>query len=218
MITIAPSVLSANFRCLEKEIRAVEKGGADWVHLDIMDGHFVPNISFGPMIVRTLRQITKLPLDTHLMIAHPDRYLEAFRDAGTDRLTVHVEACPHLHRTIQKIRSLGMKPGVTLNPATPLGAIEEIVPEVDLVLIMSVNPGFGGQKFIDGSLQRIRRTADYIRSLGKNIRLEVDGGVDERNAGKIVRAGADVLVAGNSIFSRPNIPAAIRKLRKAAQT
>jgi ribulose-phosphate 3-epimerase len=168
------------------------------------------------MVVRAVRTLTKLPLDAHLMISDPDRYLEAFASAGADRITVHVETCPHLHRTIQAIRALGVKPGVTLNPATPLGAVEEILPFVDLLLVMTVNPGFGGQKFIPGSLRRIEAAASMIAGVKRDIRLQVDGGVDPSNARKIAEAGADVLVAGNSIFSQKNIPAAVRRIRKAA--
>jgi len=216
MTLIAPSILSADFTRLGHQVRELEAGGADWVHLDIMDGHFVPNISFGTMVVRAVRTLTKLPLDAHLMISDPDRYLESFASAGADRITVHVETCPHLHRTIQAIRALGVKPGVTLNPATPLGAVEEVLPFVDLLLVMTVNPGFGGQKFISGSLRRIEAAASMIAAAKRDIRLQVDGGVDPSNARKIVEAGADVLVAGNSIFSEKNIPAAVRRLRKAA--
>jgi ribulose-phosphate 3-epimerase len=216
MTLIAPSILSADFTRLGHQVRELEAGGADWVHLDIMDGHFVPNISFGTMVVRAVRTLTKLPLDAHLMISDPDRYLEAFASAGADRITVHVETCPHLHRTIQAIRALGVKPGVTLNPATPLGAVEEILPFVDLLLVMTVNPGFGGQKFIPGSLRRIEAAASMIAGVKRDIRLQVDGGVDPSNARKIAEAGADVLVAGNSIFSQKNIPAAVRRIRKAA--
>ena len=216
MTLIAPSILSADFTRLGQQLRDVQAGGADWIHLDIMDGHFVPNISFGPMVVRALRPLTKLPLDVHLMISEPDRYLEPFAAAGADRITVHVESCPHLHRTIQAIRALGVKPGVTLNPATPLGAVGEILPFVDLLLIMTVNPGFGGQKFIAGSLRKIETAAAMIRAVKRDIRLQVDGGIDPTNARSIVQAGADVLVAGNSVFSGRNVPAAVRRLRKAA--
>jgi ribulose-phosphate 3-epimerase len=213
---IAPSILSADFTRLGQQVRELESGGADWIHLDIMDGHFVPNISFGPMVVKAVRRLTKLPLDAHLMISDPDRYLEAFASAGADRITVHVETCPHLHRTVQAIRALGVKPGVTLNPATPLGAVAEILPFVDLLLVMTVNPGFGGQKFIPGSFRRIDTAASMIANARREIRLQVDGGVDPANARRIVDSGADVLVAGNSIFAQKNIPAAVRRLRKAA--
>jgi len=215
-VLIAPSLLSADFTHLADQVRELEKGGADWLHLDIMDGRFVPNISFGPIIVRAVRSLTRLPLDVHLMIVEPEGYLAAFHSAGADRITVHAETCPHLHRTIQLIRDLGMASGVTINPATSLDAVAEILPSVDLLLLMSVNPGFGGQKFIGESLKKISVAAGMIRSAGREIRLQVDGGVDMSNAGEIVRAGADVLVAGNSIFSTKDIQAAIGQLRKAA--
>jgi ribulose-phosphate 3-epimerase len=212
---IAPSVLSADFGRLAEQIRLVEEGGADWLHLDIMDGHFVPNISFGPMIVKTIRGISKLPLDTHLMISSPDQYLEEFQRAGADRLTVHVESTLHLHRTIQRINELGMKAGVTLNPSTPIASIREILPYVDLVLIMSVNPGFGGQKFIATTLAKIKDAAAMIRDVRPEIFLQVDGGVDAANASSITGAGANVLVAGHAIFGKPSIPDAVRALRAA---
>jgi ribulose-phosphate 3-epimerase len=217
MLKIAPSVLSADFSNLASEIRAVEKGGADWLHLDVMDGHFVPNITFGPMMVAAIRKITKLPLDTHLMISEPDRYTEAFVRAGASRLTVHVETCPHLHRTVQRIKQLGCSAGVTLNPSTPATALQEILPYVDLVLVMTVNPGFGGQKFIRSMLRKIREISSMMKSRSPRPYLEVDGGVDEVNAAELVEAGADVLVAGNAIFSKRNIPKAVRSLRAAAQ-
>lgn len=217
MITIAPSVLSANFGNLQQQIKLVEQGGADWLHLDIMDGHFVPNITFGPMIVRTIRSLTKLPLDTHLMITKPEKYLEDFKSAGATRLTVHVETCPHLHRTVEKIKELGLKAGVTLNPATSASTLKDIIPYVDLVLIMTVNPGFGGQKFISSMLQKIEDVAEMIALDGRGIPLEVDGGIDEVTAPKVVAAGANVLVAGNSIFSKKNIPQAVRTLRRSAE-
>lgn len=215
-VLIAPSLLSADFTRLSGQVADLLKGGADWIHLDIMDGRFVPNISFGPMVVRAVRSLTQLPLDAHLMIVEPDRYLDAFREAGADRITVHAETCPHLHRTIQRIRDLGMKPGVTINPATPLDTVAEILPSVDLLLLMSVNPGFGGQKFIPESYRKITAAAVMIRETGRDIRLQVDGGVDPSNAAGIVKAGADVLVAGNAVFSGGDIPAAITRLRKAA--
>ncbi len=216
MLTIAPSILSADFRDLKRQIRLAERGGADWIHLDIMDGHFVPNITFGPMIVRTVRSITKLPLDTHLMIEDPLRYIEDFREAGSTRLTVHVEACVHLHRVVERIRQAGMKPGVALNPATPVSSLEEILPFVDLVLVMTVNPGFGGQEFIPSTLAKVQKVASMIAKMRRKAVLEVDGGIGVENASDLVRAGARALVAGHSIFSQRNIPRAIRKLRTSA--
>ena len=214
MVKIAPSILSAKFSNLEQHIRQVEKGRADWLHLDVMDGHFVPSISFGPIIVETVRSITKLPLDTHLMIEKPELFLKDFKEAGTDRLTVHVEACTHLHRTIEEISALGLKAGVALNPATPATALREIIPYVDLVLVMTVNPGFGGQQFIRTMVPKVREIAEMIK--GSKIELEVDGGVAEVNASKLVGAGATVLVAGHSIFAQKNPALAVQNLRKAA--
>ncbi len=210
-IKIAPSILSADFRHLEKQIRLVEKGGADWIHLDVMDGHFVPNITFGPMVVKTVRSITKLPLDTHLMIEKPERYIEAFKEAGSDILTVHVETCPHLHRTIQQIKSTGMKAGVALNPSTPASLLNEILEYADLILVMTVNPGFGGQKFISSMLNKVKTVREMIGK--RKIHLEVDGGVDVTTAPELVKAGANVLVAGNAIFSQKNITQAVKRLK-----
>jgi ribulose-phosphate 3-epimerase len=210
---IAPSVLAANFANLQHDIAAAEKAGADLFHLDIMDGHFVPNISFGPAMVKTVRRLTSLSLDTHLMIENPDSFLEDFKEAGTTRLIVHVEVCRHLHRTISEIRSLGMLPGVSLNPATPLSSIEEILPFVDSVLVMSVNPGFGGQKFIQKSLNKIQRLRTMLDARGINAVIEVDGGVSALNAAAIVEAGADILVAGSAIFGANDIRHALSAIR-----
>lgn len=202
-VKIAPSILSADFARLGEQVREAEAAGADWIHVDVMDGHFVPNITVGPPILRALRPVTDLPLDVHLMIEQPDRLIPEFVRAGADRLTVHVETCPHLHRTIQQIRELGAKPGVTLNPATPLDTLQEILPEVDLVLIMSVNPGFGGQSYIPASTDKIARLRGMLDERGlTNVELEVDGGIKPHNAAKVVAAGASVLVVGSAIFNR----------------
>jgi len=217
MIRIAPSLLAADFSRLADEIAQAEAGGADWFHLDVMDGHFVPNLTFGPLIVSAIRKCTKLPLDTHLMIESPEQYLEAFRDAGSDHITVHQEVCSHLQGTIARIKELGSKAGVSINPVTPATTLAQIVPEVDQILIMSVNAGFGGQRFIEATLQRLKDTKSMIRSSGRDVRLEVDGGIDVANAPLVVRAGADVLVAGTSIFHSPNIAQAVRDLRKSVQ-
>ncbi|MDP1677709.1 MAG: ribulose-phosphate 3-epimerase [Bacteroidota bacterium] len=204
-ILIAPSLLSANFSNLEKDIERVSAAGATVLHLDVMDGHFVPNISFGPTVIKAINTSTNLILDTHLMIENPDNYLEQFRDAGSDILTVHVEACAHLNRTISKIKELGMSAGVSLNPATPLTLIEEILPFVDLVLIMSVNPGFGGQKFIQTSIEKITNLSKMISDKNLPTIIEVDGGIDLNTIKNIKNAGAHYLVAGNAVFGNRNI-------------
>jgi ribulose-phosphate 3-epimerase len=212
-ILLAPSILAANFAKLGDQISVVEKAGADLIHLDIMDGHFVPNISFGPAIVKTVHGLTQLPLDTHLMIENPDFFLDDFQKAGTTYLTVHVEACSQLDRTIAAIRQRGMKPGVSLKPETPLSALEAILAHVDLVLLMSVNPGFGGQKFIPETLAKIRSLNEMISSRRLNTLIEVDGGVDESNVADLVKAGVRVLVAGSAIFGAKDISKAMDAFR-----
>lgn len=200
-IKIAPSILSADFARLGAHVQEAEAGGADWIHVDVMDGHFVPNITIGPLVVNALRPVTNLPLDVHLMIGNPDRYVENFARAGADYITVHVETCPHLHRTLQQIREAGCKPGVTLNPGTPLSTLEEVLPEVDLVLIMSVNPGYGGQSYIPASTPKIARLRKMLDEIGSAAEIEVDGGVNTDTIAEIAGAGATVLVAGSAVFN-----------------
>lgn len=211
---ILPSILSANFAHLQEDIRRVESAGAKMLHLDIMDGHFVPNISFGPAIVKTIDSFSSLPLDVHLMIEQPDRYLESFTNAGADIVTVHVEACKHLHRTISTIKELGAKAGVSLNPATPLTAIEEILPFVDVVLVMSVNPGFGGQQYIASSTEKIKQLVTMISTRQLNTIVEVDGGIDATTITTAANAGAEYFVAGNSIFGNGNIETNFQQLER----
>ncbi|WP_144474836.1 ribulose-phosphate 3-epimerase [Cytobacillus oceanisediminis] len=213
MVKIAPSILSADFARLGEEIKDVERGGADYIHVDVMDGHFVPNITIGPLIVEAIRPVTKLPLDVHLMIENPDQYVEAFAKAGADYITVHVEACRHLHRTIQLIKSTGVKAGVVLNPATPVDSLKHIIEDVDMVLLMSVNPGFGGQKFISSVLPKIRQVKELADSLNPDLEIEVDGGVNEETAKLVIEAGANVLVAGSAVFNKEDREAAIASLR-----
>ena len=201
MIKIAPSILSADFSRLGEEVKAAEEAGAHMIHVDVMDGHFVPNITIGSAVLKSIRKVTKLPLDVHLMIEDPDRYLEDFADAGADMLTVHYEACRHLNRTIQRTKELGVKAGVTLNPATPVGNLEDILPDVDMVLLMSVNPGFGGQDFIPGALKKIRSMKNMIAGAELSVPIEVDGGIKPGNARAVADAGADILVMGSAFFN-----------------
>jgi ribulose-phosphate 3-epimerase len=215
MKLIAPSILSADGGKLSEEIAAVEKAGADWIHIDVMDGHFVPNITMGPAIIAALRKTTKLPFDVHLMIENPENYIEAFAAAGADIITVHVEAANHLHRTINLIKKYGKKAGVSLNPATPLTQIEEILPDIDLLLIMTVNPGFGGQQFIKSILPKIAKADKLLTALPHKTLLEVDGGVNLKNINSIAQAGAEVLVAGNSIFGSSDYHKTISELKAA---
>ncbi len=211
---IAPSLLAADFSRLAEEVRAIEAAGADWLHLDVMDGHFVPNISFGPVVLKSLRGVTKMPFDVHLMIAPVDPFLGAFAEAGADHIMFHPEAGPHPHRTLQAIRALGCKAGLVLNPGTPLAHFETVIDLLDIVLVMSVNPGFGGQKFIDSQLGRIAALRRMIDASKREIRLEVDGGIDPRTAPLCIAAGADTFVAGTAIFGTADYRAAIEAIRR----
>mgnify|MGYP003556929184 FL=1 len=213
-LIIAPSILAADFARLGDEVRAIDAAGADWIHIDVMDGHFVPNISFGTPIMQSIRGVTRKPFDVHLMIAPVDPYLESFAKAGSDIITVHAEAGPHLHRSLQAIRALGKKAGVSLNPATPASVLRHVLDRLDLILVMSVNPGFGGQAFIPAMLDKISELREMTR--GRNIDIEVDGGIGVENAGEILRAGANALVAGSSIFKTQDYAAAIKSIRMAA--
>ncbi len=201
---VAPSILTADFSCLKNEINKINNSEADWVHIDVMDGVFVPNISFGFHLIKTIKKLVSKPLDVHLMIVEPHKFLNEFFEAGADVLTIHYEACKHLHRTVQVIKKMGMKPGVSLNPHTPVDLLEEILPELDLVLIMTVNPGYGGQKFIESSYEKIGKLVKLREKTGSKALIEVDGGVNLSNAKKLVETGVDVLVAGNTVFSSDN--------------
>ena len=214
-VQIAPSLLSADFSRLGEEVRAAERGGADLIHIDVMDGHFVPNITMGPLVVSAVRKVTSLPLDVHLMIEQPDRHIEAFVKAGAARISVHVEVLPHMHRTVHYIQSLGAKAGVAINPATPVSAIEEIAADLDHVLVMSVNPGFGGQTFIARSESKLRAVRQLLTRVGSRAPIEVDGGIDHSTAPLVAAAGADILVAGQAIFGQPDPERATRDLRAA---
>ncbi|MBA3029853.1 MAG: ribulose-phosphate 3-epimerase [Desulfobacteraceae bacterium] len=214
MKLIAPSILSADFSRLGEEILAIEKAGADWIHADIMDGHFVPNITFGPMVVEAVKRITPLPIDVHLMIENPDQYIPDFAKAGASWISVQAETCVHLHRTIQLIRSLDVHPGVVLNPSTPLEQLEWVLEDIDFALIMSVNPGFGGQSFIPSALEKISRLKKMISDRNLSVLIQVDGGVNSKTIQEVSRAGADVFVAGSAIFGAPDYKAAIEDFRK----
>src|SRR5690606_2814120 len=215
MIKIAPSILAADFSKLAEEVKDVEKAGADLIHIDVMDGHFVPNITMGPIVVEALRPITGLPLDVHLMIENPDAYIEQFAKAGADYITVHVEACRHLHRTIQLIRSFGVKPGVVLNPHTPIETIQHILEDVDMVLFMTVNPGFGGQKFIESVVPKVEALSKIIKERGLNIEIEIDGGINAETIVPCAKAGATVFVAGSAIYSKEDRAQALQEIKQA---
>jgi ribulose-phosphate 3-epimerase len=216
-VILAPSILAADFGHLAEEIARAEEGGARLVHIDVMDGHFVPNLTMGPAVVKAVRRATRLPLDVHLMIENADLYVDAFADAGANWVSVHVEALPHLQRTVAHLRERGLKAGVALNPSTPLVSVEEIAPELDYVVVMSVNPGFGGQKFLPGSLDKVRRMRDLLRRRGLAAQIEVDGGVDESNVKALIDAGAEVLVAGTSVFGSGDPAASARRLVEVAR-
>ena len=217
MIKIAPSILSANFAKLGQEVKEVEDAGAELIHIDVMDGHFVPNITMGPIVVEALRPITKLPLDVHLMIENPDHYIEQFAKAGADYISVHVEACRHLHRTIQLIRSYNIKPGVVLNPHTPIESIQHILEDVDFVLFMTVNPGFGGQKFISSVVPKIEALSKMIKERGLNIEIEIDGGINAETIVPCAKAGATIFVAGSAIYNQEDRATALQQIKAAGE-
>jgi len=216
-VLVAPSILSADFGRLADDVAAVEAAGADWIHVDVMDGRFVPNLTIGPPVVRAIRKATRLPLDVHLMIVEPEKYFEAFAEAGADGLSIHIEACPHAHRALQHIKSLHMRAGVVLNPSTSEEALRYVLPVADLVLVMSVNPGFGGQSFIPEVLPKVAAIRRLIDAAKLETHLEIDGGIDDLNAGRAAAAGARVLVAGSAVFTKPDYKAAIAGLRHAAE-
>jgi ribulose-phosphate 3-epimerase len=218
MIKIAPSILAADFTKLAEEVKEVEAAGADLLHIDVMDGHFVPNISLGAIVVEALRPVTALPLDVHLMIENPDLYIEQFAKAGADYITVHVEACTHLHRTLQLIRSMGVKSGVVLNPHTPVESILHVLDEIDIVLFMTVNPGFGGQKFIHSVLPKVKQLADIIRERNLPIEIEIDGGINEETIIPCIEAGATILVAGSAIYNSSDRATALQRIRAAGES
>ncbi len=214
MVRIAPSILSSDFSRIGEEIKSAEKAGADLIHVDIMDGHFVPNITIGPPVVKAIRKVTDLPLDVHLMIEDPDRFIDSFAEAGADIITVHSEASTHLHRSVDFIKSSGKKAGVSLNPATPLNVLDFILSEIDMVLLMSVNPGFGGQKFIPQTIDKIKMLKAIIREKGVSVDIEIDGGVNDKNAGSLVKEGADILVMGSAFFNSKDYAELIRTVRE----
>jgi ribulose-phosphate 3-epimerase len=217
-VKIAPSILSADFAHLAEQVEEAEAAGADYIHVDVMDGHFVPNITVGPLVVKALRRVTSLPLDVHLMVEKPEQFLEEFSNAGADIITVHWEACPHIHRSLEKIKRMGKKAGVSINPATPVWVLEEILGEVDLILAMTVNPGFGGQKLIPSTLSKVEKLKRMLSEKGLAPEIEVDGGINEETAPAAVRAGAQILVAGAAVFESPwGIREAIKRIRKAAE-
>ncbi len=216
-LMLAPSILSADFSQLGEEIRAVEKAGAEVIHIDVMDGHFVPNITIGPLVVEAVRRVTDLPLDVHLMISDPDSYIKAFADAGADWITVHVETCPHLHRTLNFIRDLGKKAGAVLNPATPLSTLDYVLEEVDLVMLMSVNPGFGGQGFIESTLEKCRNLRSMLDKVNPEAGIEIDGGISPKTIGRMAEAGANIFVAGSAIYGQDDYAAVIQEMKKLAK-